>query len=71
MRSSRGANEDGKICPFPNARTLKCLNPFCGFTWGEDMDEVTSRVLEGLSECPRCHGTEYEIVNYNFKRFNQ
>lgn len=30
------------------------------------MDEVQLRVLENVSECPMCHGTEFEIVNYNF-----
>lgn len=63
---SLGINQDDQICPFPNTRTLKCLNPFCGFTWGENMDEVQLRVLENVSECPMCHGTEFEIVNYNF-----
>lgn len=67
----RGVNEDGEICPFPNTRTLKCLNPFCGFTWAEDMDEVSLRVMDGLSECPKCHGDEYKIINYNFKGLNQ
>lgn len=63
----KGINQDNKVCPFPNTRTLQCLNPFCGFTWGEDMDEVSLRRIDGLSECPMCHGTEYEIVGYNFK----
>lgn len=62
-----GANEDNRICPFPNTRTLKCKNPFCGFTWAEEMDEVTLRVLGNLSECPMCHGKEYVVWNYNFK----
>ena len=63
---SRGVNQDDIVCPFPNTRTLKCLNPFCGFTWAEDMDEVGYMSID-YHECPKCHGNEYKVVNYNFK----
>lgn len=63
-----GANEDGMISPFPNTRTLKCKNPFCGFTWAEDMDEVWFRAGCISPECPKCGSEDYEIVNYEFKK---
>ena len=64
----RGANEDNTISRFPNTRTLKCKNPFCGFTWAEDMDEVNLRVECITPECPKCGSSDYEIVNYEFKK---
>lgn len=59
-----GINHDGRVCPFPNTRTLMCLNQFCGFTFAEVMDEVALRRCEMQVRCPKCGYERLKIVSY-------
>ena len=59
-----GINHDGHVSPFPNTRTLMCLNQFCEFTFAEEMDEVVLRRCEVNVQCPKCGCERVKIVSY-------
>jgi len=60
----KGRNYDGLVSTTPNTRTFQCLNQFCGYTFAEDMDEVSLRACKVTVSCPMCGGTDLKIISY-------
>lgn len=62
----KGANEDNIICTVEGTISYKCLNPFCGYTFAESIEDNYYRhpTIQDVQICPMCHGDEVEMVHF-------